>query len=161
MGYLSYKAPAEYIAEANNRRDIINNEVRRHQQQYQQRQKKSHDKGRDDNVVYEVGDAVLINIERRVVGNKKSLRPKWIGPFEVMGVIGGDDGEQYVLREIGNEANERKENVHFLKKYVLAPYVCVMIRCGNQRIEDRSDKSIHDVKDWIFKQCKQYQTGLR
>ena len=118
-------------------------------------------------MTFEVGDAVLVDISRRLVGNKKSLTPKWVGPFEVVDIVTRDDedsdvedgddeskGDQYVLREIGNEQNEKKENVHSLKKYHLAPFVELLVDCrrvGNERMRS--------IEQYVFEQCTEYRMG--
>merc|ERR1719242_958079 len=120
--------PDEYITHANNKRTIIWGNALSQQQKYKRRRTVSYNKRRKDSIVYNVGDSVLVDVSRKLVGNKKSLKPSYVGPFEIVHDVGGD-GQQFVLREIGNETNEIKENVHALKPYKGAPYINVLQAC--------------------------------
>ena len=91
--------PSEYIRIMNNKRVIINNKVQRTQLKYDFIRSRSYNKGKYDPLKYGVGDLVLVNIERRFVGNKKKFTPVWIGPYEIIKIV----DRMVVVRDIGNE----------------------------------------------------------
>ena len=109
----------------NNNRAIINNEVQSKQSKYDTARSKTINKDRTTLIRYEVGDYVMINVEREHVGNEKKFLPKWIGPFEIIKI----NDKQYVVREIGNEGNVRKVNLRFIKPYKSSPYINIINRC--------------------------------
>ena len=155
---LSRRAPNEYIEAMNNMRTIINNEVDKNAQKYSKQRTKSYNKERADSIEYVVGDLVLVDMARRVVGNDKSLRPQWVGPFEVVEDV-GNKGQQYWLREVGNEGNKRRENVHALKPYRKSAYVAVLESCCDYPIHCMTfDKDV--VIRYVYKKYAQFDGRL-
>ena len=120
------QSPSEYIQAMTNNRLIVNNQANMHQKRYERARSKAYNKKRTDAIQYSVGDAVLIDVQRRLVGNAKKLRPTWIGPFEITENI---DNKQFVCREIGNEENIQKVNLRQLKPYKISPYLNVLSHC--------------------------------
>ncbi len=121
----SRKTPKEYIHSMNNKRKIVNNAANLRQNKYRVSRSATYNKDRIDSIEYEIGDVVLIDVARRLVGNEKKLKPSWIGPFEIFNIV----DKQYWCREIGNESNIQKVNLRMIKPYKSSPYINVLNRC--------------------------------
>ena len=117
--------PMEYVRMMENNRTIINNNVQARQAKYDESRVRTLNKNRTTLIKYEIGDYVMINVEREHIGNEKKFLPKWIGPFEVIDV----NDKQYIVREIGNEGNVRRVNLRLIKPYKSSPYINIINRC--------------------------------
>ena len=145
---LSPRTPDEYVEAMNNNRSIINNEVNKYQQKYRKSRTATYNKRRSDSIEYEVGDVVLVDVSKRLVGNNKSLNPQYVGPFEIIQNV-GESGQQFVCREIGNESNVRTENIHALKPYKIAPYLNVLFQ-SYRNPQCRLDHNSNYIIQYIF-----------
>ena len=94
---ITASTPSEYIRMMNNNRRIILNDANATQIKYDQSRSSTYNKGRHKEVKYEVGDIVLSNIRRRMIGNKSKFTESWTGPFEIIEVI---NNKQYRIRDI-------------------------------------------------------------
>ena len=129
-----------------NNRTIINNKANMHQKRYRTARSKSYNNKRTSAIRYSVGDAVLIDVQRRLVGNAKKLRPTWIGPFEIIENI---DNKQFVCQEIGNEQNIQRVNLRQLKPYKVSPYINVLAHCYSlvDSRRNQSDRVIQYIRN--------------
>ena len=146
---LSQHTPDEYVRMMNNKRTIINNEANKHQQRYRKRRTVAYNKNRKDAIKYEVGDAVLVDVSRKLQGNQKSLNPTYIGPYEIVESV---DDQQFYLREIDNPSNVTKENIHALKPYKEAPYVMLLQYCHQN--ESNDPDLYRSVMEYV---CRKYE----
>ena len=58
---------------------------------------------------------MLYNVSVRLTGNKKKLKPNYIGPFEIIQIK--NDGLNVKLREIANPVNEFNGHIKHIKLY--------------------------------------------
>ena len=115
---------AEYIKYINNTRTIIQNTAVSNQSNHDQIRSKSFNKDRPPIHEYEVGDLILINISRRMTGNRAKLSPIWHGPHEIIHII--FPKKTYKIREIGNESHIQEINIKFIKPYKTTPKMMLM-----------------------------------
>ncbi len=115
---VSPTTPIEYINKMNNNRKIIYNNVNVKQMQYDKNRSKSFNKSRIPELKYNIGDLVLLNITRRLIGNRKKFSASWIGPFEIVDI----KDKQYKLRDIDDENHIELTNSKFIKPYKTTPY---------------------------------------
>ena len=106
----------------NNNRQIIMDKANQNQRKYDQSRTKTYNKGRNKEIEYQVGDVVLNNIQRKMIGNKAKLTPSWTGPFEIIEII---NDKTYKIRDIETE-NEEIQNLRFSKPYKVTPYINMM-----------------------------------
>ena len=114
----------KYIKFINNTKSIIHNHSIQNQSQYDRIRSKSYNKNRVQPHKYEVGDLVLIDISRRMTGNKSKFTPTWHGPHEIVHIIMPD--KVFKIREIGNESHIQQINIRFIKPYQSTPYMMIM-----------------------------------
>ncbi len=82
---LDYKNPLakEYIRFITNQLGIIRNKAITAQEHYDALRKHYYDKNANE-FKYKVGQDIMYNISSRLTGNKRKLKPNWIGPYEVV-----------------------------------------------------------------------------
>ena len=114
----------EYSHYMDNVRTIIHNNANTNQSHYDRIRSKSYNRDKSLPHEYEVGDLVLINISRRLTGNKAKLTPTWHGPHEIIRVI--FPNKTYEIREVGNDSHIQEINIKFIKAYKTTPYVMIM-----------------------------------
>ena len=130
----------EYIKYINKSRSIIHNESIQNQSKYDQIRSKSYNKNRYPVHKYEIGDLVLIDISRRMTGNKAKLTPSWHGPHEIIHNVMPD--KVFKIREIGNESHIQEINIKFVKPCKASAYMMVM----NWVMDNPHVRSDHIVK---------------
>ncbi len=96
----------EYIKFITNRIAIIRNKAVTAQQRYDYLRKLNYDKNASEDH-YEVGQDVMYNVSSRLTGNKRKLKPNFIGPYEIVRVF--NDGINY---ELCDKTNNNTFNVH-------------------------------------------------
>ena len=131
---ITASTPSEYIRMMENNRRIISNNANNNQSKYDRSRIKTYNKNRYKEIAYEVGDIVLNNVKRRLIGNKSKFTETWTGPYEIIEKI---NDKQYKIRNIDNN-NEELQNIKFLKPYVVSPYTNVMNRA--MAMIEREDK---------------------
>ena len=130
------------------------NHANKRQQMYDQSRSKSYNKTKDESITYQIGDFVMVNVQRQQIGNVKKFRPSWIGPFEVIKII---DDKQYHVSEIGNEKNVQKVNIRFIKPFKSSPYVNVIEKCFMMMNKD--DKEPRKILDYIRNKYTYHMKG--
>ena len=73
---------------------------------------------------YAVGDKILINVARRLLGNRKKMTRAWMGPFEVLEVR----DQEIVARDVEDESKIETTNRKLVKPYHVSPYTAVRNR---------------------------------
>lgn len=73
--------------------EVVINEIGRRLEKVQEGQKKQYDKKICDKTTYKTGDFVVLVNSRKTVGQVRSFEPKYIGPFEVIRLIGDTNYE--------------------------------------------------------------------
>ena len=130
------------------------NHANKRQQKYDQNRSKSYNKTKDESITYQIGDFVMVNVQRQQIGNVKKFRPSWIGPFEVIKII---DDKQYHVSEIGNEKNVQKVNIRFIKPFKSSPYVNVIEKCFMMMNKD--DNEPRKILDYIRNKYTYHMKG--
>ena len=118
------KSTSEYLRYMQNIHHIINNEAISNQNKYDNIRIKSRNKSNKESIQYEVGDLVLINISRRMIGNKSKLNPSWHGPHEIIEIIYPQ--KVFKIREIGNISHIQQININLMKPYKASPYIMMI-----------------------------------
>ena len=119
---ITASTPSEYIRMMNNNRKIILNDANAKQLKYDASRQRTYNKGRSKEIKYEIGDIVLSNIRRRLIGNKAKFTESWAGPCEIIKIV---NDKQCKIRYI-DTGNEELQNIKFLKPYIVTPYRNVM-----------------------------------
>ena len=132
--------PNQYIRFINNSRSIINNQAINNQSRYDQIRSKSYNKNRTPVHKYEVGDLVLIDVSRRMTGNKSKFTPSWHGPHEIIHIIMPD--KVFKVQEVDNESHIQEINIKFIKPYKASPYMMVL----NHVMDQPQIKSTNIIK---------------
>ena len=104
----------EFLRFMNNRRDIIDINVKRKQSHYDEQRKKYYD-DIQKYIKFDLNQLVYYDIHQQLVGNKKSLQPNWIGPFEIIKI--SEDGLNVTICDINNEEIKYKTNMIHIKPY--------------------------------------------
>ena len=142
--------PAEYIRMMHNNRKIITNNANVNQSKYDQSRIRTYNKNRYKEITYQVGDIVLSNIRRRLIGNKAKFTQTWTGPFEIIEIV---NNNQYKIRNIDNN-NVEYQNVKFLKPYTVSPYTNLMNRAMTMIERDNNDRDYQKIIDYAQKKKK-------
>eukprot|EP01084_Bolivina_argentea_P241976 406062_1 len=100
---------------------IIRNKAITAQDHYDALRKHYYDKNAND-FKYEVGQDVMYNISSRLTGNKRKLKPNWIGPYEIITVF--NNGLNYKLCD---KSNNNTFNVHrtHIKLFIANKFVLI------------------------------------
>ena len=136
------KSTSEYIRYMRNTHSIINNEAISNQINYDKIRTKSRNKSNNKCVEYEVGDLILVNISRRMIGNKSKLNPTWHGPHEIIEIIYPQ--KVFKIREIGNISHVQQININLIKPYKASPYIMVL-----NFLEDNQDIPSNKINKYI------------
>ena len=132
----------DYIRYMNNTRSIITNTSIFNQQNYDKIRLKSINKSRNKSIEYEIGDLILINVSRRMIGNKSKLTASWHGPHEIIKII--SPNKVFQVREIGNPTHVQQINVNLIKPYKSSPYLMII-----NYIEDNPSFPSNNVINYI------------
>ncbi len=83
--------PEQYIQYLSNRQAIIRFKANKQQAKYDEARKRYFDKKNSDKrLQYQIGDRVLYDIHTHFTGNRAKLGPKWVGPFEIIHMLPGE-----------------------------------------------------------------------
>ncbi len=124
---MSKQSHAEYKRIIDNERRILWDKANVAQAAHNERRKETYRK-RDEQKKspprYAVGDKILINVARRLLGNQRKLRRAWMGPFEVIEVR----DQQIIARDVEDESKVETANMKLVKPYHVSPYTAVRNR---------------------------------
>ncbi len=54
--------------------------------EYDKIRSKNYNKNRKPLIAYNIGDLVLLNISRRLIGNQRNFTASWISPYEIIAI---------------------------------------------------------------------------
>ena len=111
---LTGNEPKEYIDYIANKITIIRNNANEKQKIYDKLRKKNYDKNRNISKL-EVGDKILYDISTKSVGNKRKLKPHYVGPYEIIEIK--NDGQNIKLRDIYDKDNTFNGHIKYVKIY--------------------------------------------
>ena len=143
------KSTKEFIKYMNNNRSIIQNKAINNQKNYDKIRSKSYNKKRLDTHEYDIGDLVLIDISRRLIGNESKFNASWHGPHEIIDII--EPNKTFKIREINDIRNIQQINIRLMKPYKMSPCINLfnyMKDYPNLKAEEKSNKIIKYI------QCK-------
>ena len=117
---LSERSTSDYVVQLKQNASRINKKINEHLDKAHQKQKKYYDRFVNDVVKFNVGDLVLLNNERKLVGESKSFRVRALGPFKVISKF--NDVNYKIISTEG-----KVQTVHYnrLRKYHLRENVQV------------------------------------
>ena len=140
---LSERSTSDYVVQLKQNASRINKKINEHLDKAHQKQKKYYDRFVNDVVKFNVGDLVLLNNERKLVGESKSFRVRALGPFKVISKF--NDVNYKIISTEG-----KVQTVHYnrLRKYHLRENVQVNFPAST--VQERSSSATKPVSNQVY-----------
>ena len=126
------------------------NDANIHQSKYDKIRSKTYNRDKTDSIKYQIGDLVLNNISRQLIGNKKKFTSTWIGPYEIIKILGD---KTYEIRKVDDETHATNQHERFLKPYKVSPYINTL-NYSMMMIHKEKDRDYNRILNHIEKKLQ-------